>query len=60
MLEPGKIALPANSLPIDELEKEIVSKALKKFDGNKTKVAQYLGISRSALRSRLRKLQESL
>ena len=58
-LEPGKIALPANSLPIDELEKEIVSKALKKFDGNKTKVAQYLGISRSALRSRLRKLQES-
>ncbi len=55
-LELGKVKLPENNLPIDYLEKEIVSKALEKFDGNKTKVAEYLGISRSALRSRLRKL----
>lgn len=55
-LETGKVLLPDHSLPIEELEKEIVSKALRKFDGNKTKVADYLGISRSALRSRLRKL----
>ena len=55
-LELGKVKLPENQLPIEYLEKEIVSKALEKFEGNKTKVAEYLGISRSALRSRLRKL----
>ncbi len=56
VFEKGKIKLPEDSLKIEELEIEIVSKALIKFNNNKTKVAQYLGISRSALRSRLRKL----
>ncbi len=55
-LELGKIILPERQLYVEELEMEIVSKALIKFDNNKTKVAEYLGISRSALRSRLRKL----
>lgn len=45
--------LPDDGLNIEELEKEIVRRALKKFHGNKTKTAEYLGITRSALRSRL-------
>lgn len=56
VIEPGNISLPENRLPIEEIEREIVSKAMKKFQGNKTKVAEYLDISRSALRSKLRKL----
>jgi DNA-binding NtrC family response regulator len=55
-LELGKIRLPENRLPLEHLEQEIVGKALKKFEGNKTRVAEYLGLSRSALRSRLKKL----
>ncbi|WP_066630444.1 sigma-54-dependent transcriptional regulator [Labilibacter marinus] len=56
LLKSGSIILPEENISIEDLESEIVSKALKMFDGNKTKVADYLGISRSALRSRLRKL----
>lgn len=55
-LKNGNVNLPDDFLYLEDLEKEIVSKALKKFDNNKTRVADYLGISRSALRSRLNKL----
>jgi len=53
---PGRIVLPENELHIEQLELEIVRKALKKFDNNKSKTADYLGITRSALRSRMNKL----
>lgn len=53
---PGRIVLPEYELPIEQLELEIVRKALKKFDNNKTKTADYLGITRSALRSRMNKI----
>jgi DNA-binding NtrC family response regulator len=52
----GRVILPEKELPIEQLELEIVRKALKKFDNNKTKTAEYLGITRSALRSRMNKL----
>ncbi|MDQ2177311.1 sigma-54 dependent transcriptional regulator [Marinifilum sp. D714] len=55
-LIPGRIVLPDNELHIEQLELEIVRKALKKFDNNKSKTAEYLGITRSALRSRMNKL----
>ena len=55
---PGEVVLPKESFSIEELEIEIVSKAMKRFNGSKTKVAEYLDISRSALRSRLRRLEE--
>jgi len=55
-LTPGRIVLPDNELHIEQLELEIVRKALKKFDNNKSKTAEYLGITRSALRSRMNKL----
>jgi DNA-binding NtrC family response regulator len=52
----GRIVLPDNELNIESLELEIVRKALKKFQDNKSKTAEYLGITRSALRSRMNKL----
>lgn len=55
-LTPGRIVLPDDGLHIEQLELEIVRKALKKFDNNKSKTAEYLGITRSALRSRMNKL----
>ncbi|MCP5105526.1 MAG: sigma-54-dependent Fis family transcriptional regulator [bacterium] len=51
-LEPGNIKLPEGILDLKELEEEIVEKALAKFGGNKTKTAEYLGLTRSALRSK--------
>ena len=39
---------------------EVVKKALKKHNNNKTKTAEYLGITRSALRSKLTKLEGQL
>ncbi|NIM15218.1 MAG: response regulator [Candidatus Aminicenantes bacterium] len=54
MLEPGKFNLPPDKLDLKTLEEEIVQKALVKFNGNKTKTAQYLGLTRSALRSKLK------
>ena len=47
---PGKIVIPDDELDIEQLELEIVRKALMKFDNNKTKTADYLRITRSALR----------
>ena len=55
-LIPGRIVLPEDELHIEQLELEIVRKALKKFDNNKSRTAEYLGITRSALRSRMNKL----
>jgi len=55
-LVPGRIVLPDDKLDIEQLELEIVRKALLKFDDNKSKTADYLGITRSALRSRMNKL----
>jgi transcriptional regulator with PAS, ATPase and Fis domain len=52
-LNPGHIILPPDGLDLKELEREVVRKAMRMFTGNKTKAAEYLGISRSALRSRL-------
>ncbi len=53
-LEPGKIRLPESKLDLKDLEEEIVNKALLKFGGNKTRAAEYLGLTRSALRSKLK------
>ncbi len=47
------IKLPEDELNLDLLEKFIVAKTLDKFNGNKTKAAEYLGLTRSALRSRM-------
>jgi two-component system, NtrC family, response regulator AtoC len=53
-LDPARIQLPPDHLDLKALEEEIVRKALSKFSGNKTRAAEYLGLTRSALRSRLK------
>jgi DNA-binding NtrC family response regulator len=52
-LKPGRIAIPKEPFDLALLEKEIVQKTLDRFNGNKTKTAEFLNLTRSALRSRL-------
>ncbi len=54
-LRQGYLVLPNDHLDINSINSEIVEKALKKFGGNKSRTAEYLGITRSALRSRMKK-----
>jgi DNA-binding NtrC family response regulator len=55
VLRPGSFVLPDEDINLEELNYEIVQKALAKFNGNKTQTARYLGLTPSALRSRLKK-----
>ena len=54
---PVSMQLPKEGFDLQELNNAIISKALEMFKGNKSKAAQYLGLSRYALRSRIRKLK---
>lgn len=47
--------LPEDSLPLRELEREAIRRALLKFGGNKTRAARYLGVPRHILLYRIRK-----
>lgn len=38
---------------VESLEKRLLSKALRKFNGNKTKAAEYLGLSRRGISKKL-------
>ena len=49
------INLPDQGISLDEVEKELILKALAKTGGNQTKAAQLLGITRSALLYRSQK-----
>ena len=53
LLDMENMKLPEEKLDLKKLEREIVMKAMEKFDGNKSKAAEYLGLTRSALRSKL-------
>jgi DNA-binding NtrC family response regulator len=44
-----------DELPLEEVEKLLIRKALARFDGNVSQAAQFLGLSRSALYRRLDK-----
>ncbi len=48
-------ALPLNSFQIEEMEKQLVLKMLKKYNGNITEASKELGISRQALYRRIEK-----
>ena len=50
----NELQLPEQSFSIKNLEKDIIRKALVKFENNKTRAAAYLKLSRSALRSRMK------
>ncbi len=49
--------LPARGLSLEALEKELLVRALEKFDHNQTHAAKYLDISRKALRYRMEKYE---
>jgi two-component system, NtrC family, response regulator AtoC len=47
--------LPASGLDLDSLERDVISQALDRANGNKTGAARLLGLSRDTLRYRLEK-----
>ncbi len=47
------IKLEEESMPLQEIEKKIISKILDRFQGNKTRTAEYLGITRQTLRKKI-------
>jgi two-component system NtrC family response regulator len=49
------LELPPNGISIDEIEREIIRRALEMMDGNQTRAARYLDITRSALIYRMQK-----
>lgn len=50
-----RIELPIDGLDLEAVEKELLTKALDKFDGNQTRAAAYLKISRKTFLHRLGK-----
>lgn len=55
-IKPGSIILPPDKLDIYALESEIIRKTLIRFKGNKSRAATFLGVSRSTLRSWIKRL----
>lgn len=43
------VNLPEAGISLESIKKEIIEKVVKKFDGNKTKAASYLGIARNTV-----------
>lgn len=56
---PDDFFMPPESMPLDKLSNDIILKALKMHDGNKTATARYLGISRSTLYYRLQLMEDA-
>ncbi|NMC32680.1 MAG: sigma-54-dependent Fis family transcriptional regulator [Veillonellaceae bacterium] len=50
----ARVELPDNAFQLEKLHYEILRKAVKRFDGNVTRAAQYLGISPRTLSYRLK------
>lgn len=50
-----QLELPPRGISLEGVEKELLIRALEKFDGNQTQAAKYLDISRKALRYRMEK-----
>jgi len=52
---PPSAALPAEGLSLEEVERQLVRQALDQTGGNQVRAARLLGISRDALRTRMRR-----
>ncbi len=52
-LKSGQFALPDEGISMTELEKALIVQALEKSEGNKTKAAQLLGITRRTIYSKM-------
>ena len=57
LIKPGQIILPEIRLDLLEVESEIIRKALHMFKNNKTQTAEYLGLSRQTLRTKLKHIK---
>jgi DNA-binding NtrC family response regulator len=55
--EPGVVVLPETGIDIDHVEKELIVQALEKTDQNQTRAARLLGLTRDALRYRMKKYE---
>lgn len=55
--ETSGFKLPAEGLALDDVETSLVRQALEQSNGNQTRAAELLGISRDQLRYRLKKLE---
>ncbi|HDK17386.1 MAG TPA: sigma-54-dependent Fis family transcriptional regulator, partial [Nitrospirae bacterium] len=53
------LKLPAHGISLEEVEKDFISQALKMSEGNQTKAAKLLDLSRDALRYRMQKFNIS-
>jgi len=51
----GTAATPLEEMSLEEVERVLVQKAMRRYDGNVSQTAQALGLSRSALYRRLEK-----
>lgn len=54
-VEYAVVTLPEGGISLEEVEKQLIVKALEKSGGNQTRAAQLLGITRSALLYRMQK-----
>ena len=50
-----RLELPAHGISLESVEKELIEKALQKFDWNQTRAAGFLDISRRTLIYRMEK-----
>ena len=55
MIDTLQLELPPKGISLEGVEKELLGRALDKFNGNQTHAAKYLDISRKALRYRMEK-----
>jgi two-component system NtrC family response regulator len=55
MIDTLQLELPPKGISLEGVEKELLRRALDKFNGNQTHAAKYLDISRKALRYRMEK-----
>lgn len=57
IIDPRDFVLPSESLPLEDYTNRIILKALQMHQGNKTKTARYLGISRRSLYCKLNRIE---
>jgi DNA-binding NtrC family response regulator len=55
----AQFVLPSEGIALDEAELSFVQQAIQRSEGNQTRAAQLLGISRDQLRYRLKKLEDA-
>ena len=53
LLNPYDFVLPEDGFDLDDFMRRIIESVVKRFDGNKTAAAQYMGLTRRAIYSRL-------